>query len=41
MKKFYDMRMKDGDLVKNYMYSFNVVVRKLLSIDINILDEDK
>jgi len=33
--------MRDGDLVTEHLNTFNTVVSQLLSIDINILDEDK
>jgi hypothetical protein len=33
--------MKDGDLVIENMNVFNTMVSQLLSIDINIFDEDK
>jgi hypothetical protein len=40
-KKLYNLRMKDGDLVTKHVNAFNIVVSHLLSIDINISDEDK
>jgi hypothetical protein len=40
-KKLYNLRMKDGDLVTKHLNSFNIVVSRLLSVDINISDEDK
>jgi hypothetical protein len=33
--------MKDGDLVTDHLNAFNTMVSQLLSIDINIFDEDK
>jgi hypothetical protein len=33
--------MKDGDSVTKHLNAFNIVVSQLLSIDINIFDEDK
>jgi hypothetical protein len=40
-KKLYNMRMRDGDLVKEHLNAFNTMVSQLLSIEIKILDEDK
>jgi len=40
-KKLYNLRMKDGDLVKEHMNTFNTVVSQLLSIDIKISNEHK
>ena len=40
-KKLYNLRMRDGDSVTEHMNVFNTVVRKLLSIEIKISDEDK
>jgi hypothetical protein len=40
-KKLYNLRMKDGDSVTEHLNAFNTVVSQLLSIDINIYDEDK
>jgi hypothetical protein len=40
-KKLYNLRMKDGDSVTEHLNAFNIVVSQLLSIDINISDEDK
>ena len=40
-KKLYNLRMKDGDSVKEHLNAFNTVVSQLASIDIKILDEDK
>ena len=37
----YNMRMKDGDSMIEYLNAFNTVVRYLLSIDINISYRDK
>jgi hypothetical protein len=40
-KKLYNLRMKDGDSVTEHLNAFNTVVSQLLSVDINIYDEDK
>jgi hypothetical protein len=40
-KKLYNLRMKDGDSVTEHLNAFNIVVSQLLSVDINIYDEDK
>ena len=40
-KKFYNMRLKDGDLVTEPLNAFNNVVSQFLFVDIKILDEDK
>jgi hypothetical protein len=40
-KKLYNLRMKDGDSVTEHLNAFNTVVSQLLSVDINISDEDK
>eukprot|EP00253_Pinus_taeda_P005126 PITA_05126 len=40
-KKLYNLRMKDGDSVKENINTFNIVVSQLASVDIKILDEDK
>ena len=40
-KNMYNLRMKDGDSVTEHMNAFNTIVRKLLYVDIKILDEDK
>eukprot|EP00253_Pinus_taeda_P013414 PITA_13414 len=40
-KNMYNLRMKDGDLVREHLNAFNTVVRQLLSVDIKISDEDK
>eukprot|EP00253_Pinus_taeda_P011511 PITA_11511 len=40
-KKLYNLRMKDGDSVKEHMNAFTIVVNELLSVDIKISDEDK
>jgi hypothetical protein len=40
-KKLYKTRMKDEDSVKEHLNSFNTVGSHLLSVDINIFDEDK
>jgi hypothetical protein len=39
--KLYNLRIKDGDLVSKHLNSFNTVVSQLLSVDINISNEDK
>jgi hypothetical protein len=33
--------MKDGYLVKNHLNTLNIVVSQLLSVDIEIFDDDK
>lgn len=33
--------MKDGDLVKNHLNTFNIIVSQMCYIDIKILYEDK
>jgi hypothetical protein len=40
-KKLYNLRMKDGDPVKEHLNCFNIVVSQLLYVDIKIFDEDK
>ena len=40
-KSLYNLRMKDRDLVKNHLNTFNTMVSLLASVDIKILDEDK
>eukprot|EP00253_Pinus_taeda_P024613 PITA_24613 len=40
-KKFYNLRMKDGDSVTEHLNAFNIVVIQLASLDIKISDEDK
>jgi hypothetical protein len=40
-KKLYNLRMKDGDLVTKHLNAFNTMVSQLLSVDINIYNEDK
>ena len=40
-KKLYNLRMKDGDSVKEHMNAFNTMVSQLSSIDIKISYEDK
>eukprot|EP00253_Pinus_taeda_P003131 PITA_03131 len=40
-KKLYNLRMKDGDSVKEHLNAFNTVVSKLASVNIKISDEDK
>ena len=40
-KKLYNLRMKDGDSVTEYLNAFNTVVSQLASVDIKISDEDK
>ena len=40
-KKLYNLRMKDGDSVKEHLNAFNTVVSQLSSIDIKISDENK
>eukprot|EP00253_Pinus_taeda_P031499 PITA_31499 len=40
-KNLYNLRMKDGDSVTDYLNAFNNVVSQLLSLDIKILYEDK
>jgi hypothetical protein len=40
-KKLYNLRMKDGDSVTEHLNAFNTMVSQLLSVDINISDEDK
>jgi hypothetical protein len=40
-KKLYNLRMRDGDSVKDHLNSFNTVVNQLVSVEIKISDEDK
>ncbi len=40
-KNLYNMRMKDGDSMTEHLNAFNIVVSQLLSIDIQISNEDK
>ena len=40
-KKMYNLRMKDGDSLKEHLNTFNIVASKLASVDIKISDEDK
>jgi hypothetical protein len=40
-KNLYNLRMKYGDSVKEHVNAFNIVVNKLLYVDINISNEDK
>jgi hypothetical protein len=40
-KKLYNLRMKYGDCMIEHLNAFNTMVSQLLSIDINIYDEDK
>eukprot|EP00253_Pinus_taeda_P033098 PITA_33098 len=40
-KKLYNLRMKDGDSVKEHLNAFNTVVSQLPSVDIKISDENK
>ena len=40
-KMLYNLRMKDGDSVKEHLNAFNTVVIQLASIDIKISDEYK
>jgi len=40
-KKLYNLRMKDGDSVREHLNAFNTVVSQLLFVDIKISDEDK
>jgi len=40
-KIFYNLRMKDGDLVTKDLNAFNMVVSYLFSVDIKNLDEYK
>eukprot|EP00253_Pinus_taeda_P005617 PITA_05617 len=40
-KKLHNLRMKDGDSVKENLNAFNTVVSQLAYVDIKILDEDK
>jgi hypothetical protein len=35
-KKLYNLRMRDGDLVAEYLNAFNTVVSQLVSVDIKI-----
>ena len=37
----YNLRMKDGDSVTEYLNAFNTIVSQLLSVDIKISYEDK
>jgi transcription elongation factor GreA-like protein len=39
-KKLYNMRMKDGDSVTEHLNAFNILLNQLLSVDINISNED-
>ena len=40
-KKLYNLRMKDRDLVKEHLNTFNIVVSQLAFVDIKISDEYK
>jgi hypothetical protein len=40
-KKLYNLRMRDGDSVAEHLNAFNTVVSQIVSIEIEILDEDK
>ena len=40
-KKLYNLRMKDGDSVTEYLNVFNTMVSQLSSVDIKISYEDK
>jgi hypothetical protein len=40
-KKLSNLRMRDGDLVADHLNAFNTMVIHLVSVEINILDEDK
>jgi transposase InsO family protein len=40
-KKFYNLRMRDGDSMVEHLNSFTTVVSQLVFVDIKILDEDK
>jgi hypothetical protein len=40
-KKLYNLRMKDEDSMIEHLNAFNIVVSKLLFVDINISIEDK
>ena len=40
-KKLHSPRMRDGDSVADQLNTFNIVVSKLVSVEIKILDEDK
>jgi hypothetical protein len=40
-KKMYNLRMRDGYLVVEHLNTCNTVVSQLVSVDIEILDEDK
>jgi hypothetical protein len=39
-KKLYNLRMKYGDSVTEHLNAFNIVLSQLLSVDIDIYDED-
>jgi hypothetical protein len=40
-KKMYNLRMRDGDSVRENLNAFNIVVSQLVSVEINISNEDK
>jgi hypothetical protein len=40
-KNFYNLRMKNKDLVTHNLYTFNIVVIQLFFVDINISNEHK
>lgn len=37
----YNLRMRDGESMKNHMNTLNIMASSLLSIDTKILDEEK
>jgi hypothetical protein len=40
-KKLYSLRMRDGDSVAEHLNAFNTMVSQLVSVEIEILDQDK